>query len=195
MEVTFVSTNQAKRRVVLLRAKKWGIKVNTVNLELYEEQSMSVREVAKSKAMYAYSILKKPLFIDDRGLIIPALNGFPGALLKFTINTIGAEGIVKLMENKKNRKAYFETATAFMSSELKKPIVFSYREHGSILDEVRSGKLHRWTDIIRIFSTPMYSGRALSELTDNEWNNYQEDKAREDHIEKLFSWLAEKKKL
>lgn len=189
MKATFVSTSGAKKAVVIKRSKERGLDINTESLELYEEQSIDAGKVAFSKAMYAYSILKKPVFVDDRGLRITALNGFPGALLKFAINTIGAEGLVRLMDGQKNRGAVFETAVAFMSPELKKPLVFKSFEKGKILKEVRGGKLRGWTDVIRIFSPPTHKNRALSELSDEEWEDYQEENAKKDHLEKFFSWI------
>jgi inosine/xanthosine triphosphate pyrophosphatase family protein len=84
------------------------------------------------------------------------LNNFPGALLKFAISTVGAKGIVKLMEKQNGRTAVFEMAVAFMSSDLEKPIVFKSLEKGSILKDVRKGKLRGWTDIIRVFSSPSF---------------------------------------
>ncbi|MCL4391453.1 hypothetical protein M1112_02035 [Candidatus Parvarchaeota archaeon] len=189
MEITFVSSSRAKRKVISKRAIENGLNINLANLELYEEQSMDVSKVAISKAMYAHSILKKPVFVDDRGLRIAALNNFPGALLKFAINTLGAEGIVKLMEKRNDRTAVFETAVAFMSSDLKKPIVFKSLEKGYIFKDVRKGKLRGWTDIIRVFSSPSFPNKALSEMDDKEWEEYQKELSKNDHITRFFSWI------
>lgn len=70
-------------------------------------------EIARGKARYAYEQLKTPLIVDDTGFFINALNGFPGPYAAYVLNTIGNEGILKLMGGREDRNARFVTAIAF----------------------------------------------------------------------------------
>ena len=44
----------------------------------------------------AYALLKKPVLVEDTGLHIEYLNGFPGALIKSFWEHLGNEGISRL---------------------------------------------------------------------------------------------------
>ena len=57
----------------------------------------------------------RPLFIDDSGLFVNALNGFPGVFSAYVFKTIGCEGILRLMDGVKDRSARFECCIGFMS--------------------------------------------------------------------------------
>ena len=76
-------------------------KLNTKNIDLIEIQSLDIEEVAKYKVKEAYNILNKPVIIEDTGLYIDNLNGFPGALIKFYYNQLGLENIIKFSANSK----------------------------------------------------------------------------------------------
>ena len=84
-----------------------------VSLDLPEYRSDDVGEIARGKAQYAYSQLKIPLIVDDTGLFIDALKGFPGPYAAFVLQSIGNTGILKLMEGIPDREARFTTAIAF----------------------------------------------------------------------------------
>ena len=87
--------------------------ITHVSLDLPEHRSEDVREIARGKAQYAYEHLKTPLIVDDTGLFINALNGFPGPYAAYVLNSIGNTGILKLMAGREDRNARFVTAIAF----------------------------------------------------------------------------------
>jgi XTP/dITP diphosphohydrolase len=72
-----------------------------------------VAEIARGKAEFAYRALSRPLIVDDTGFFIDALGGFPGPCAAYVQDTIGNEGILKLMEGVEDRSAHFETVIAF----------------------------------------------------------------------------------
>jgi XTP/dITP diphosphohydrolase len=69
------------------------------------------------KAEHAYGLVRKPLIVDDTAFSVAALRGFPGTCAAYVYATIGNPGILKLMENITDRKAYFETAVALATEE------------------------------------------------------------------------------
>jgi len=87
--------------------------VTHVALDLPEHRSDDVGEIARGKAQYAYEELKTPVMVDDTGLFIDALNGFPGPYAAFVLNTLDNTGILKLMEGVHDRSARFTTAIGF----------------------------------------------------------------------------------
>lgn len=93
------------------------VTVEHVKLDLPEYRGDDVGEIARGKAKSAYEAVGGSLIVDDTGFFIAALNGFPGAYAAFVLDTIGMEGILKLMEGVEERSAYFETAVAYADDE------------------------------------------------------------------------------
>jgi len=111
------------------------VTVEHVKLDLPEYRGDDVVEIARGKAKAAYEAVGGPLIVDDTGFCIRALNGFPGAYAAFVLDTIGMEGILRLMEDKSDRSAYFETAIAFADEE--GTFVFKGRMEGEITESPR----------------------------------------------------------
>jgi XTP/dITP diphosphohydrolase len=57
---------------------------------------------------------QRPIMIDDSGLFIDALKGFPGVYSSYVFRTVGCEGILRLMEGVKDRSARFECCIGFL---------------------------------------------------------------------------------
>ncbi|MDD3407341.1 MAG: RdgB/HAM1 family non-canonical purine NTP pyrophosphatase [Methanomicrobium sp.] len=151
-------------------------KVLHVKMDLLEMKSNDPGEIAKGKAVLAYERLKEPLIVDDTGFFIEALSGFPGAYAAYVLDTIGMDGVLRLMEGEKNRNAYFETAIAYADSE--GVFVFKGRIDGFVADAPRgsfgfgydpifevAGRTFAETDISEK-SLISHRGRALSSFKD-----------------------------
>jgi XTP/dITP diphosphohydrolase len=89
------------------------VEVTHTPFEAVEPQSDSICEIAGSKAEQAYAALSVPLIVDDTGLFISALNGFPGPFAAYVQDSVGNAGILRLMNGIENRRAYFATAIAY----------------------------------------------------------------------------------
>lgn len=72
-----------------------GIDLKADKVDLPEIQALSLEEVLRAKGREAYRQLRKPLVVEDTGLELAALNGFPGPLVKWMLQAVGAEGIAK----------------------------------------------------------------------------------------------------
>lgn len=130
MKLTVVTTNPNKAREVR-EFFNGAVDVDYLPLECPEYRNNDVGEIAREKAKFAYEKLKRPLIVDDTGLYINALNGFPGPYAAYIQKTIGNDGIVTLMVGVSDRRAYFETAIAFAN---KKGIrIFKGTIHGQIV--------------------------------------------------------------
>ncbi|MGB4236028.1 MAG: RdgB/HAM1 family non-canonical purine NTP pyrophosphatase [Methanoregulaceae archaeon] len=91
--------------------------VEHIRMEIPEYRHDDVGEIARRKAEYAFSILQRPLMVDDTAFCIRALRGFPGPYAAYVLDTIGNQGILKLMEGVPDRHAWFETAIACATRE------------------------------------------------------------------------------
>ena len=123
-EIVFVTHNTGK----IKSAEKYfkSLKFITFNYELDEPRSDDIKEIATSKVKQAYEIVKRPCIALDTDFKINELNGFPRAFVNFALDTIGIEGILKLMEGKKNRECAFSECLAYHDG---KKIHYFYGKH------------------------------------------------------------------
>ena len=64
---------------------------------------------------WAMSKYNRPVMIDDSGLFIDALRGFPGVYSSYVFKSIGNDGILRLMKDERQRGARFECCIGFMA--------------------------------------------------------------------------------
>ncbi len=112
MELYFVTGNKHKYEEAskIIPSLKWKF------LEIPEPRG-SLKEIAMGKALHAYAILKKPLVVDDTGIFIDCLNGFPGENAKWVLQKLGLNGILKLMEGCDKRTGRIISLLAYIDSE------------------------------------------------------------------------------
>lgn len=112
-EIYFASSNSNKYREIQPILSQYGIVSHFAKMSLQEIQSDSVLEIARSKSIHAFEHIQKPVIIEDDGFYICSLKGFPGQYSSFVYETLGNEGLLRLMENKKDRNAYFLSVIAY----------------------------------------------------------------------------------
>lgn len=134
-ELVFVTGNKGKLKEAQEILK--GVRVVGKDVKAHEIQSDDLALVAKDSCKKAYGLLKQPLFLEDSGLFIGALNGFPGVYSHFVNEKIGCNGILKLLEGVADRKAKFVCSLAYHDGS--KIRIFTGECPGTIAD-VERGK-------------------------------------------------------
>lgn len=163
-EIIFVTHNKGKIASAQKHFKKVSFKIFEYDLE--EPRSDDVEYISKIKVMEAYELVKKPCISLDAGFFIDALNGFPRAFVNFALETINIEGILKLMENKENRKCRFKECLSFYDGKELKQFV-SHHE-GTLSFEMLGIDLDKkWSDLWYIFIPNGFS-KTLAQMTDEE---------------------------
>ncbi len=143
MEIIFFTTNKNKVKEIkeLATAEAKDITIEHREYDYPELQLEEIESVARESAKYMKEkkAIKEPFFIEDSGLLIHALNGFPGLFSAFVFDKIGNEGILKLMADKRGeeRKATFKTVVAFCKSPQKAPLLFVGVAEGKIAEMMR----------------------------------------------------------
>lgn len=115
MRFTLVTTNRGKIKEFHQILNQYNLRYRVEYLKTREVQSTDLKEIAKESALYAYNILREPVLVEDAGLFINSLNGFPGPYSSYVYKTIGLRGILKLMNNVEDRSAFFQSVIAFFS--------------------------------------------------------------------------------
>lgn len=72
-----------------------GFDVESEALDLPEIQALDMQEVVRAKGAEAYRRLRRPVVVEETGLELAALNGFPGPLVKWMLDAVGARGIAR----------------------------------------------------------------------------------------------------
>ncbi|MGA7862250.1 MAG: non-canonical purine NTP pyrophosphatase [Thermoplasmata archaeon] len=107
MDLTFASTNAGKFREVRTILAEYGVKVRWSRRKLPEVQAERLESVVQAK-LSAARRAGACVLVEDSGLFIPALGGFPGVYSAYALKTIGLEGVLRLLEGRK-RRAMFRT--------------------------------------------------------------------------------------
>ena len=125
-KIVYVTGNWSKIMSAKNILEPLGIEVDNIKMETTEIQADTVEEVAIHSAKEASDKLRCAVLKNDTGLFIEALNGFPRAFVNFSLDTIGINGILKLMEGKENRKCAFNECLAYHDG---KDIHYFYGKH------------------------------------------------------------------
>ncbi len=109
--VCLVTNNEHKVREAALTLARYDIRVARCPKKKLEVQSDDLVEIARTAAEnLCTSDGDVPLLVEDAGLFVRSLGGFPGPYSDFTFRTIGIRGILKLLEGVEDRRAYFMAA-------------------------------------------------------------------------------------
>jgi len=113
MAVRFVSSNPAKFREVEARLRAHGVTVTFERRALPEIQADRLEDVVRGK-LAALSSSPSTRIVEDSGLFLGGLGGFPGVYSAYAYRTIGLAGILRLLEGR-SRRAVFRTVAGVRS--------------------------------------------------------------------------------
>ena len=116
-ELFFASSNEHKFQEAERILANLGMQINLFKTTLEEIQSNNLNDIAEKKAINAYDLIQKPVIIEDDGLFINTLNGFPGPYSSYVYDTIGNKGIMNLLENSEIRDAKFVSIIAYCDND------------------------------------------------------------------------------
>jgi len=133
MSIYFVTGNQhklAEVRAVMPEVEGWEIDLP----EIQETDASAVIEAKLDAAEAEY-----PVMVEDTSLYIEGMNGLPGPLVKWFLQTVGAEGLYQMTECLGNHAATAQTTIGYQATDgtrlfaeafLRGTIVPARGEHG-----------------------------------------------------------------
>jgi XTP/dITP diphosphohydrolase len=166
----------------------YGIAVGMLRVKGDEIQNDSLKEIAKTSAINAYRRSRLPIFVEDAGLFIDALSGFPGPYAAYAYKTIHNSGILRLMENVKNRRARFQSVIAYCDETLCQPEWFDGEAIGEITLTERKPQGKSAFGFDPIFQ-PIGSSKSFAEMTIEEKNGFSH---RAMAIRKFAEWYKKR---
>ncbi len=138
MSLKFVTSNDHKFAEAKDIAGEQGLEIDRVDASYVEIQADTLREVVEASAESALGLAGGPCFVEDAGLFIDILDGFPGPYSSYVFKTIGNQGVLSLMEGVKDKRAEFRSAVGYCEPG-SEPRMFEGRARGSITKEERGG--------------------------------------------------------
>lgn len=186
IEINFASNNSEKVAEVTAILETFNIKVNPANLKIREIQADNLEDIAADSAKATAESAGKTVVVEDAGLFINNLNGFPGPYSSFVYRTIGCKGILRLMRGVHDRSAIFRSAVSYCQFH-REPKVFTGETRGKLSLSERSGRKFGYDPI---FIPETASHKTFSEMSILEKNQVSH---RYRAFKKLATWLLTEK--
>jgi XTP/dITP diphosphohydrolase len=163
-----------------------GFSIAMLRVKGEEIQSESLKEIAEVAVKNAFQKTQLPIFVEDAGLFIDALDGFPGPYAAYAYKTIHNRGILRLMENVNIRHATFRSEIAYIDETLRRPKCFHGESTGEItqIERKTAGKAAFGFDPI---FQPDRSNKSFAEMTIQEKNGFSH---RAKAISKFAKWYG-----
>lgn len=191
MKILFATSNKGKVANAQAAMGKYGIEVEQVPMELAESRSFDPEVIATEKADQAFRILRQPVMVEDSGFFIRGLGNFPMTHIKFSLQTLGIEKILKMLEKEADRHGEWRmtVAYAFGDGEHK---MFTFVEPGEIALSPREVKGPIMSDYWKIYIPKIEPSNelALSEMTDEDLARWKEVYAENNQFRMLAEWLV-----
>ncbi len=161
--IAFVTSNPHKYEEVSSMFLESGIEVRWEKMKYEEIQADTTEEVSIDSCRKLTGRVKGDFFLEDTGLFIESLNGFPGVYSSYVQKTIGNSGIIRLVSGKPP-DAYFKTViTAKVGGVIKQ---YTGIVKGSISGEERGSAGFGYDPIF----VPEGGNKTLSEMSMEEKN-------------------------
>ena len=161
---------------------EYDISVAMLKIKTLEIQSDDIEEIAKASVLNATREVNLPTIVEDAGLFIKALNGFPGPYSSYIYRTIGVRGILKLLEEVENREAQFRSVVAFYDPSNESLKCFQGMVEGVI---ARKPKGYSGFGFDPIFEPKEYIGKTFGEMSIEEKNRFSH---RAKALRKFAEW-------
>lgn len=157
-DLYFATTNARKKRMY---EQILNTELQTTSLHLDDIQHIDADEVALDKVQKAYSVLKKPVFVDHSSLAVRAWGGFPGGLKTCFYVPVGLSNICKMLQPFEDKYAESVSVIAFDDGSLRRKFVSAVA--GQIADKPR-GDGYSWNNIF----IPAGFTKTLGEMSEEE---------------------------
>jgi XTP/dITP diphosphohydrolase len=134
--ILFATSNRGKLEEARRVLEPLGFSVQSEDVKGIEIQADTTGQVAAYSSRAAASLRGGPVLVEDAGLFVESLGGFPGVYSAYALKTLGMKGIITLLGASRERRARFVSSVAYCEPG-REPDVFDGWVDGSIADEPR----------------------------------------------------------
>jgi len=130
LKILFVTGNKNKVQEAQEALAGYDIKLEQSEIEKPEIQDDMIENIALSAALQISTKINNCFVVEDDGLFLNELRGFPGPYTSYALKTIGIAGLLRLCSFCSSRRAQFRSALAlYMDGTIK---VFTGKVSGTI---------------------------------------------------------------
>lgn len=108
MRIKVVTSNPGKVAEYREAFEDMGIEMEHVRIPYDEVQTSELEEVVEKGMEELRSMGLRDFIIDDSGMFVEELKGFPGVYSAYVQKTLGNDGVLKVMEGVEDRRATFK---------------------------------------------------------------------------------------
>ncbi len=102
-----ITTNRNKFEEFKEKAQGFGLEIEMTRIDYIEIQHEDLETIALDSARRILKQIRDPFFLEDSGLFVDDLGGFPGPYSSYVFSTLGNQGILDLLGDDKKRAAAF----------------------------------------------------------------------------------------
>lgn len=155
-----------------------------------ESRYESIEAFAIAKAREAYENTKMPSVALSVGFYVEALNGFPGANLRHFLDTIGVNGLIKLLQGEEKRECCFRECLAYYDGN-GQPKLFYGEYKGRVAREFKKEALNcDWRGLTYIF-IPERKKVVWADMSDDEREMFKKDHEDTTAIKHFKEWYID----
>lgn len=139
---TLVTGNPGKAREL---QRICGIEIAHEAVDLPELQELDLLAILRQKTREAYRHLGRPVIVDETGLELEGLNGFPGPLIKWLLKSLGAEGLGQLGRSLATDRVTAHCAVMYCDGECE--VIGEGRTRGRLVSPPRGDDGFGWDPV------------------------------------------------
>lgn len=179
--VVFATSNRGKLEEARAILAPFGISVEGYDGKGVEIQADTTSEVASQASRGAAKAAGRAVLVEDAGLYVESLKGFPGPYSAYAFKTIGVSGIMALLRPSPRRRAARFVSSLAYCEPLGEPVLFEGSALGRIAMRPRGTKGFGFDPIF----VPDGGRKTFGELTIGEKSAVSH---RADSMKKFAKW-------
>jgi len=160
--LVFVTSNLGKLREA---EAVLGRTLDHSPLDVAEIQSLDIGEVVRHKGEAAHRQLGIPVLVEDTGLELAGLGGFPGPLIRWMLTSVGPSGICRIARCFDDPSATVRCVA--LATDGSGEVTGTGVVEGRIVPEPRGDGGFGWDSV---FAPDGYGGRTYGEMSEEEKN-------------------------
>ena len=183
-----VTGNTVKFEIAKNLFSKYDVNLEQIVADIDEIQGDDPEVIVRDKVNRAYALVGKPVVVTDDSWSIPALNGFPGAYMKYINQWFTPQDYLNLMQGKENRRTVLLQFVAYKDAY--ETVVFSSAIYGNIVTNEPRGSFG--PSIMKVTEEDGDDGMTISEVYDSGKEHTADRLTRSSAWDELAKWYSEK---